>query len=126
MFLVKKDGAVHIYYNESALEAAGIGQADLEITEQEWLAKGGFARVLNGEIVVGDTDEELALYAKQNALDAIDYELIELGKKQERSSAEITAAIIQNQPVPEESKKFHLKRQARIEELRQERKQYAD
>ena len=126
MFLVKQeDDSVAIYYNNQSLNEAGIEQADLEITEQEWFEKGGFARVLNGEIFVGDTDEEKAASELTTKLAFIDRELDELEKKQERSNSEITAAVIQEQAIPEESKRFHLLRQERIEELRQERKLFA-
>jgi len=125
MFLVKENGNVLIFQNKEEMERAGYEKADKEVTNEEWLEKGGFARVIDGEIVIGDTDEEKERYAKQHALDAIDAELDALGRKQIRSSAEIAEALVNEEEIPEDAAKYHKERHEQMEALREKRKKYA-
>jgi len=123
MFLVvKDDGGVEVYRNRASLEKAGFEEADLEITEERWEGCGRYARLIGGEIVLGYTSEETEEINENIRVTAIDKQLDELAKKQERSTAEIVAALVEGREAPEESREFHLERHRRMEELREERK----
>jgi hypothetical protein len=58
VFLVKENGAVRAFYSEHKMKLAGYDKADKTVTDEEFNGKGGYARILGGEIVTGRTDAE--------------------------------------------------------------------
>jgi len=124
MYLVKAGNSVLVFNNMNQLKLAGFEKADMEISEEEWREKGGFARLIEGEIVIGDTKKEKAVNKKRNALEKIDCELYLLDQKQARSSSEIAEAYLTGLEINPETKKLHLERMERARQLREERKLY--
>jgi hypothetical protein len=59
IYLIKKDGLVITHTDLGAMEALdGIGTPDMTITEAEWDAAEGLARIIGGKIFLGKTDAE--------------------------------------------------------------------
>jgi hypothetical protein len=59
VYLAKKNGAVIHHTNKAAMKQLdGIAKPDMEITEAEFEAAGGVARIINGEIFLGQTEAE--------------------------------------------------------------------
>jgi hypothetical protein len=59
IYLIKKNGGVIPHTDLEAMEALdGISTPDMTITEVEWEAAGGLARIIDGEIFIGKTDDE--------------------------------------------------------------------
>jgi hypothetical protein len=66
VYLAKKDGAVIHHTDKAAMKQLdGIAKPDMEITDEDFEAAGGMARLIGGEIVLGKTDAEAQ--AEQNA-----------------------------------------------------------
>jgi hypothetical protein len=62
IYLIKKNGMVIAHTNLEAMEALdGTGTPDMTVTEAEWEAAGGLARLIDGEIFLGKTDAEKRL-----------------------------------------------------------------
>ena len=125
VYLVKENGAVKSFYSEKDMISAGFKKADRVVTDEEFNSNGCYARIINGEIIVGRLPEEIEAEERNERIAEIDGELSEIDKKQARSSAEITEALICNEQPTEETIKYHLERQERVKQLRAERKQYA-
>jgi hypothetical protein len=54
IYLIKKNGGVIPHTDLKAMEALdGISSPDMTITEAEWKAAGGLARIIDGEIFLG-------------------------------------------------------------------------
>jgi hypothetical protein len=59
IYLIKKNGLVIPHTDLEAMEALdGISTPDMTITEAEWEAAEGLARIIGGEIILGKTDAE--------------------------------------------------------------------
>jgi hypothetical protein len=59
IYLIKKNGLVIPHTDLEAMEALdGISTPDMTITEAEWEAAEGLARIIDGKIVLGKTDAE--------------------------------------------------------------------
>ncbi|MDR2048359.1 MAG: hypothetical protein LBP69_02795, partial [Treponema sp.] len=59
IYLIKKNGLVIPHTDLEAMQALdGISTPDMTITEAEWEAAEGLARIIDGEIVLGKTDAE--------------------------------------------------------------------
>jgi hypothetical protein len=78
-YLVKDNGKVRIFYSENEMEVAGFTKAGLAVSEEKFNSNGCYARLVDGIIVVGKTDDEIAEEEKQaeiadckTQLDAID------------------------------------------------------
>jgi hypothetical protein len=86
--LIKKNGRVIPHTDLKGMEALdGISTPDMTITEAEWEAAGGLARIIDGEIFLGKTADEKEREAEigrltleevrlQVELDAKDYKVI--------------------------------------------------
>ncbi|GAB6392443.1 MAG: hypothetical protein MdMp014T_1816 [Treponematales bacterium] len=66
IYLAKKpDGSVVFHTSLKALkDVDGLDKPDLEVTEEEFSAAGGIARVVKGKIVLGKSAEDLEEEAK--------------------------------------------------------------
>jgi hypothetical protein len=121
MYLVISDGAVLEYHSVEKMQLDGFETPDMEVARDEWEAAGCYARIEDGKIILGKSDGQIQADKNKTELDAIDRELTELNLKQSRSSGEIAASMALNKPVPERALEEHLKREARLAELRAER-----
>jgi len=66
VFFVKSDDDdVRVFLSESEMKAAGFKKADLTVTEEEFNSNGCYVRLIDGEIVVGKTEEEIAESERQ-------------------------------------------------------------
>ena len=79
IFLVKENNEVRVFRSENEMKEAGFKKAGLTVTEEKFNSNGCYARLVNGEIVVGKTEKEIAEEEKQEKitqyktqLDAID------------------------------------------------------
>jgi hypothetical protein len=67
VYLARKDGKVIVHADQQAMfELDGV-TPERSLTEQEWTAAEGMARIINGEIFLGRTDAE-----KQRELDEVE------------------------------------------------------
>jgi len=124
VYLAKKNGDVVRHTDLGAMKALdGISKPDMEVTDAEYEAAEGLARIINGEIFLGKTDAEKAADDARKRIAQIDNELAELNQRQTRSSAEITNALAHNETPPDESVTYHNQREIIAEELREERRQ---
>jgi len=71
IFLKKDSGTVRVFYSEEEMHKAGITEADKVVTEDEYNGKGCYTRIINGEIIVGRTEEEIAAEENQEKIDEI-------------------------------------------------------
>jgi hypothetical protein len=61
VYLAKKNGAVVHHTDLAAMKALdGIKTPDMEISDEEFEAAGGLARLIDGEIFLGKTNAEIA------------------------------------------------------------------
>jgi hypothetical protein len=68
VYLAKKDGAVICHTDKAAMEQIdGISKPDMTDTNEEFEAAGGLVRLIDGEIVLGRTDEETAQETQREA-----------------------------------------------------------
>ncbi|MDR0709533.1 MAG: hypothetical protein LBF77_05660 [Spirochaetaceae bacterium] len=59
IYLIKKNGLVIAHTDLGPMEALdGVGTPDMTVTEAEWEAAEGLARITGGKIVLGKTDAE--------------------------------------------------------------------
>jgi hypothetical protein len=59
VYLAKKDGRVIFHTDLDAMEQVdGVTTPEMTVSEQEWEAAGGLARVIDGEIFLGKTETE--------------------------------------------------------------------
>jgi len=124
VYLAKKGGiVVHHTSKDAMLELDGISKPDMEVTDAEFEAAGGLARIVNGQIFLGKTDGEKAADTARARIAQIDHELTELNQRQTRSSAEITNALAHSEEPPEESVAYHDQRENTAAALREERRQ---
>jgi hypothetical protein len=79
VYLVKDNENVRNFYSEDEMKAAGFKKADLTVSEEKFNSNGCYARLADGEIIVGKSDDEIAEEEKQAEiagykaqLDAID------------------------------------------------------
>jgi hypothetical protein len=79
VYLVKDNENVRNFYSENEMKAAGFKKAGLTVSEEKFNSNGCYARLVDGEIIVGKTDDEIAGEEKQAEiadckaqLDAID------------------------------------------------------
>jgi hypothetical protein len=83
VYLWKADGRVIAHTNlEAAAQLDGLtGTPHRIVTDQEWAAAQGLARVIGGEIFLGKTDEEKAVEAAQQRVAEIDTELAAINSR---------------------------------------------
>jgi hypothetical protein len=95
VYLAKKEGAVVHHTDRAAMEALdGITTPDREISEEEFEAAGGLARLIDGDIFLGKTDAEKT--AEANA------ERVRFLKSRLASTDYITAKIAEGSATVEE------------------------
>lgn len=59
MYLYKQDNEVlHFVDKEEATRLYGLGEPDMEITEEQFERADGLLRIIDGEIFIGNTDKE--------------------------------------------------------------------
>jgi hypothetical protein len=66
VYLVKTDGKVRAFYSERQMIESGYNSADKTVTDEAFNSNGCYARVINDEIVIGKTQEEIAEEERQN------------------------------------------------------------
>ena len=80
IFLVKNGNEILVFYNETEMKSAGY-DADKIVTDEEFNSNGCYTRIINGEIVVGMTEQEKELQEYQEEIDALDAELRTLDQR---------------------------------------------
>jgi hypothetical protein len=68
VYLVKDNGKVRVFYSESDMKAEGFKKAGLTVSEEKFNSNGCYARLIDGEIVVGKTPAEAAEEEKQEQI----------------------------------------------------------
>ena len=59
VYLARKNGAVIHHTDMEAMKTMdGIGKAEMEVSDEEFEAAGSLARIIDGKIFIGKTDEE--------------------------------------------------------------------
>ena len=78
IFFKKDSGTVRVFNSEEELQKAGFTEADKVTTEDEYNSKGCYARIIDGEIFIGQTEaeknkaEEMELLAKLAEIDRLE------------------------------------------------------
>jgi len=80
VYLVKDGTGVRHFLSEADMRAAGFNKADKTVSAEEFNSNGCYARILDGEIVVGRTAEELAAEEKQERVTELKTELSRIDK----------------------------------------------
>jgi hypothetical protein len=68
IYLVKDNDKVLVFYSETDMKAAGFKKAGLTVSEEEFNSNGCYARLIDGEIVVGKTPAEATEEEKQRQI----------------------------------------------------------
>ncbi len=68
VYLAIKGSKIIYCTDKEELKKNGITKPDVEMTEDAFKSAGGFARIIDGKIVVGDTPEESAEKEKQKKI----------------------------------------------------------
>jgi hypothetical protein len=71
IYLVKKGAKVLAFYDEKTMQNTGFAQADKTVTEAEFNLGGCYARVIDGAIVVGQTEAEKTAAENRKKLDDV-------------------------------------------------------
>jgi hypothetical protein len=59
-FVKTKNQNVRVFYSETEMISAGFKRADKTATEEEYNSNGCYVRLIDGQIVIGKTDDEKA------------------------------------------------------------------
>jgi len=78
VYLVKSGDFVRNFLSEADMQAAGFLKADKIVDEYEFNSNGCYARIIGGEIVVGQTPEEIAEQEKQEQISAYEDQLAQI------------------------------------------------
>jgi len=81
VFLIKSGNDVRHFYNEADMKTEGFTKADRIITEEVFHSNGCYARIIDGDIVVGKTEAEQQAETVAEQLVEIDIQLEALDKK---------------------------------------------
>jgi hypothetical protein len=94
VYLAKKGNEVVCHTSLEAMKALdGIETPDREITEAEFAAAGGLARVIDGDIVLGKTETEIAAEANAMRKAEIEAELQAVDAKSGRAARAVAVAV---------------------------------
>ena len=69
VYLVKDGDKVRHFFSDKEMKEAGFTKAEKIVSEEEFNSVGCYARIINGEIVVGKTKAEIAESEKQEQVD---------------------------------------------------------
>jgi hypothetical protein len=121
VYLAKKNGAVVAHADQQArLEMDGVSP-EKTVSDQEWEAAEGIARIIDGAIFLGKTDAEKAKEAAGQRIVEIDYALAALDQKTIRSSRDIAWADHNGQTPDPDDVAYLTKYEADIAALKVER-----
>jgi hypothetical protein len=94
VYIARKDGGVVHHTSLEAMSAIdGIDAPEMTVSEAEFEAAGGLARITNGKIVLGKTKEEKAREQAECRTLEIDAELRGLDAKSARPARAVARAI---------------------------------
>ena len=80
IYLAKKEGAVVAHADKaSMMELDGV-TPEMEVAEADWQAAEGLARIINGKIFLGRTDEEKAALKREEEITALKARLDEIDR----------------------------------------------
>ena len=80
VLLVKDGDEIRHFYTLAEMNAAGFSKADKTVTEEEFNSNGCYARIIDNNIVVGRTPEEIAAEEAAEEIAYIDTQLSEIDK----------------------------------------------
>jgi hypothetical protein len=122
VFLARKDGQVVHHTDKKAMKALdGIATPEKTVTDAEFEAAGGLARIINGEIFLGKTAAEIAAETATARITEIDAQLEVLDQKSIRPSRAVSQALSKNQTPAEADVAKVDEIEAQIATLRSER-----
>jgi len=75
VYLVKHNGIVRVFYSEDDMKAAGFKKPGLTVSEEEFNSNGCYARIIEGEIIVGKTKTETQIEELTKQIAEIDSQL---------------------------------------------------
>jgi hypothetical protein len=81
IFLVKDGNSIRTFYSEEDMKAAGFKKAGLTVSEQQYNSNGCYARIIDGEIVVGKTENETQIEVLEKQITDIDKQLEALDRE---------------------------------------------
>ena len=94
VYLAKKGNEViHHTDKQAMLEMDGIAESDMEISDEKFMQADCLARIIDGKIVIGKTDNEKTIEANNERVSKIDKELNEIDALSTRSSRAVAYAF---------------------------------
>ncbi|MCL2214179.1 MAG: hypothetical protein FWC06_03105 [Treponema sp.] len=81
IYLKKENGTVKVFYSEEEMVGAGYTAADKIVAEEEFNSNGCYTRIINGEIIVGRTVEEIEAEERAEKISEVDGQLEALDRK---------------------------------------------
>ena len=81
VYLARKNGTVIIHADKQAMKDMDGAVPEMEITDEEFAAAGGLARIIDNNIFLGKTDEEKTIEDAYKEIDIIDNKLAKLDKE---------------------------------------------
>lgn len=118
---IKGDVVVHHTSLSAMFELDGIAKPDKTVTSKEFEEAGGLARLIDGKIFLGKTDDEKKKDADNERIAEIDKELTEIDLSAARSSRAVAYAFAMGE-TPESADVAKIKEyEEKSAELRKER-----
>ena len=76
VYLIKDGDIIRHFLDESEMKAAGYTKADKTVTEEKFNSNGCYARIVEGDIVIGKTKAEKAEAEKQQQISSLQSQLV--------------------------------------------------
>jgi hypothetical protein len=122
VYLAKKDGVVVHHTCLTALkEMDGIDKPDMQISEAEWEAAEGIARIVNGKKVLGKSKAEKTAESNRRRIEEIDSELDDIDRKSIRPERSVAHALARGETPPAQDVARLDELENRVNALRTER-----
>jgi hypothetical protein len=122
VYLAKKDGVVvHHTSLEALKEMGGIDKPDMQISDEEFEAAEGIARIVSGKIVLGKSKAEKTAESNRRRIDEIDSELDDIDRKSIRPERSVAHALARGERPPAQDVAKLDEFENRVDALRTER-----
>ena len=96
--LVNDNGNIRVFMSEEEMKVAGFKKADLAVSEEKFNSNGCYARLVDGKIIVGRTEAEIAEAERQEQTTALLGELDQIdrdsGASREMRDISLSAGIL--------------------------------
>ena len=95
VYLVKDGDKIRHFYSEAEMKSAGFSKATKIVTEELYNSNGCYARIIDGDIIVGRTKEEVT---KEETANEISELIAEVAERDYRALKAVKLAKVQGKP----------------------------